>query len=101
MGPRQAPQDDADLTPQGYWVPQDDPELAPMLEDIEKNGMAAMMKYWNDPATLAKLGEKMGDMQSLLAQSAPSAAAAGQVPGGRPQSPAPGPEINSLIDAAK
>eukprot|EP00884_Botryococcus_braunii_P019555 jgi/Botrbrau1/6283/Bobra.0129s0028.1 len=75
----------------------EDPELAPMFADIEKNGMAAMMKYWNDPATLAKLGEKMGDVQSLVAQSVPT----GQAAGAPSPSAAPVPEINSLVDAAK
>ena len=75
---------------------QDDPELAPMFEDIQKNGMQAMMKYWNDPKVLAKIGERMGDIptgapaQGAAAAAAPTAAAQ-----------APAPEINNLLDAAK
>jgi hypothetical protein len=70
---------------------QDDPELAPMFEDIQKNGMQAMMKYWNDPKVLAKIGERMGDVSAA----APAGASAA--------SPAvtPAPEIENLLDAAK
>ncbi|KAI8463679.1 MAG: hypothetical protein J3K34DRAFT_139836 [Monoraphidium minutum] len=39
-----------------------DPELAGMFEEIKKGGMGALMKFWNDPKTLAKLGEKLGDV---------------------------------------
>ena len=35
----------------------EDPELAPILEEIEKGGPATMMKYWNDPRVLGKLGK--------------------------------------------
>lgn len=38
----------------------DDPEMAPMLEELEKAGPMAMMKYWNDPEVLSKLGKAMG-----------------------------------------
>lgn len=38
----------------------DDVELAPILEELEKDGPAAMMKYWNDPSVLSKLGKAMG-----------------------------------------
>ena len=69
---------------------QDDPELAPMFEDIQKNGMQAMMKYWNDPKILAKIGKRMGDVSAT----APAGAAAA------PASP-PAPEIDNLLDAAK
>lgn len=76
---------------------QDDPELAPMFEDIQKNGMQAMMKYWNDPKVLAKIGERMGDIPtSAPAQGAATSAAA---PAAAAQAPAP--EINNLLDAAK
>lgn len=37
-----------------------DPELGPMLEEIESAGPMAMMKYWNDPEVIAKLGKAMG-----------------------------------------
>ena len=71
---------------------QDDPELAPMFEDIQKNGMQAMMKYWNDPKVLAKIGERMGDVSAAAAPGAASAASA---------SAPPAPEIDNLLDAAK
>ena len=38
----------------------DDPELAPVLKEIETGGPTAMMKYWNDPAVLEKLSKAMG-----------------------------------------
>uniref|UniRef100_A0A061S6A5 Ankyrin repeat domain-containing protein 2 n=1 Tax=Tetraselmis sp. GSL018 TaxID=582737 RepID=A0A061S6A5_9CHLO len=38
----------------------DDAELAPILEELERDGPAAMMKYWNDPNVLSKLGKAMG-----------------------------------------
>lgn len=68
-----------------------------MFEDIQKNGMQAMMKYWNDPKVLAKIGERMGDIPT----SAPAegAAAAAAAPAAAAQAPAP--EINDLRDAAK
>eukprot|EP00246_Nothoceros_aenigmaticus_P007919 TRINITY_DN221_c0_g1_i1.p1 TRINITY_DN221_c0_g1~~TRINITY_DN221_c0_g1_i1.p1 ORF type:complete len:384 (-),score=78.71 TRINITY_DN221_c0_g1_i1:420-1457(-) len=38
----------------------EDPSLKPILEEIETGGPAAMMKYWNDPVVLSKLGRAMG-----------------------------------------
>merc|ERR1711937_295803 len=37
----------------------DDPELKHVIEDMEKGGPNAMMKYWNDPDVLSKIGKKM------------------------------------------
>ncbi|MCO5547725.1 hypothetical protein L7F22_001176 [Adiantum nelumboides] len=37
-----------------------DPTLKPILEEIEKGGPSAMMKYWNDPEVLNKLSDVMG-----------------------------------------
>mmetsp|Transcript_13831 Transcript_13831/g.39783 ORF Transcript_13831/g.39783 Transcript_13831/m.39783 type:complete len:330 (+) Transcript_13831:206-1195(+) len=37
----------------------DDPELKHVIEDMEKGGPDAMMKYWNDPDVLSKIGKKM------------------------------------------
>lgn len=41
----------------------DDPELAPMWEDIRENGQAAMKKYWDDPEWINKVSEKMGRLK--------------------------------------
>ncbi|WOL15909.1 hypothetical protein Cni_G24690 [Canna indica] len=38
----------------------DDPALKGILEEIENGGPSAMMKYWNDPEALQKLGQAMG-----------------------------------------
>ncbi|KAI3815419.1 hypothetical protein L1987_15086 [Smallanthus sonchifolius] len=38
----------------------EDPSLKPILEEIESGGPTAMMRYWNDPDVLKKLGEAMG-----------------------------------------
>ncbi|KAJ0973478.1 hypothetical protein J5N97_021437 [Dioscorea zingiberensis] len=37
-----------------------DPSLKPILDEIESGGPTAMMKYWNDPEVLQKLGHAMG-----------------------------------------
>ena len=69
----------------------EDPDLKPVFEEIQTGGMAAMMKYMNDPNFLSKIGEKMGDAASLM------------------QSPQQNmqpkleqqPEINTVLDAAR
>ncbi|CAA6664195.1 unnamed protein product [Spirodela intermedia] len=38
----------------------EDPSLKPILDEIETGGPSAMMKYWNDPEVLQKLGQAMG-----------------------------------------
>merc|ERR1719321_1159281 len=37
----------------------EDPELAGVVDEIEKGGPQAMMKYWSDPDVLSKLGKGM------------------------------------------
>ncbi|CAM0952374.1 unnamed protein product [Alopecurus aequalis] len=37
----------------------DDPSLKPILEEMESDGPAAMVKYWNDPEVLQKIGQAM------------------------------------------
>ena len=44
-----------------------DPELASIMKEIETGGPQAMMKYWNDPTVLAKLGKAMGGDAGLAA----------------------------------
>lgn len=39
---------------------QNDPELKPIFEDIKKNGMGALEKYWNDEKLMAKISKAMG-----------------------------------------
>lgn len=39
---------------------QNDPELVPIFEDIKKNGMGALEKYWNDEKLMAKISKAMG-----------------------------------------
>eukprot|EP00243_Klebsormidium_subtile_P003754 TRINITY_DN17346_c0_g1_i1.p2 TRINITY_DN17346_c0_g1~~TRINITY_DN17346_c0_g1_i1.p2 ORF type:complete len:375 (-),score=128.00 TRINITY_DN17346_c0_g1_i1:282-1406(-) len=40
----------------------EDPELGPILAELETGGPTAMMKYWNNPDILQKLGKAMGGM---------------------------------------
>mmetsp|Transcript_18741 Transcript_18741/g.35172 ORF Transcript_18741/g.35172 Transcript_18741/m.35172 type:complete len:315 (+) Transcript_18741:45-989(+) len=39
---------------------QSDPELQPIFEDIKKNGMTALEKYWGDEKLMAKISKAMG-----------------------------------------
>jgi hypothetical protein len=51
----------------------DDPEMGEIFNELEAGGPAAMMKYWNNPEVLKKLGETMGgvfDFQALLGEGA-------------------------------
>merc|ERR1719159_2182168 len=43
-----------------------DPELAPMLEDIKKNGLEAAMKYYQDEELMLKFSQKMGGLPQEL-----------------------------------
>ncbi|KAJ9514119.1 hypothetical protein QJQ45_002227 [Haematococcus lacustris] len=70
-----------------------DPEFAGFWSELQTGGMQALMKYYNDPAFLAKLSSKLGDVSGLAAAAAPSAAAAA--------APVGPPEVKDLIDAAK
>jgi len=38
---------------------QNDPELKPIFEDIKKNGMGALEKYWNDEKVMTKISKAM------------------------------------------
>lgn len=70
-----------------------DPEFKSMFEEIQKGGMGALMKYMNDPKVLAKIGERVGDVE---VQPPPAAAAAAPSSLG-----ANVPEIDNLFDAAR
>jgi len=39
---------------------QNDPELKPIFEDIKKNGMSALEKYWDDKELMAKISKALG-----------------------------------------
>eukprot|EP00245_Coleochaete_scutata_P012323 TRINITY_DN475_c0_g2_i1.p1 TRINITY_DN475_c0_g2~~TRINITY_DN475_c0_g2_i1.p1 ORF type:complete len:396 (+),score=116.29 TRINITY_DN475_c0_g2_i1:113-1189(+) len=52
-----------------------DPTLRPVLEEIEKGGPSAMMKYWNDPDLLGKLGKALGGFPGMGMPGAISGAA--------------------------
>ena len=69
----------------------EDPDLKPMFDEIKTGGMAAMMKYMNDPTFLAKIGEKLGDVPTTGGQQEQPAAAAAAAP----------PEITTILDAAR
>eukprot|EP00439_Symbiodinium_sp_Y106_P001330 s5074_g1.t1 len=43
-----------------------DPELASIFEDIKKNGMEAVMKYYQDEDLMLKISQKMGGLPSEL-----------------------------------
>jgi len=43
-----------------------DPELASVFEDIKKNGMEAMMKYYQDEELMLKISQKMGGLPEDL-----------------------------------
>ena len=60
-----------------------------MFEEMKTGGMGAMMKYWNDPKVLAKIGEKMGQVPQAAAAQSPAAPTASA------------PEVTSLLDAAR
>ncbi len=64
-----------------------------MFEEMQKGGMQAMMKYMNDPKWLAKVGEKLGDVNM---SNGPGAAAAPP-----PQPAATAPSITNLVEAAR
>lgn len=51
----------------------DDPELKPMMEELETQGPMAMMKYWSDPEVLGKLGKAMGDVMEAPGKEAEEA----------------------------
>jgi hypothetical protein len=45
-----------------------DPELGPILEEIQESGPAALMKYWSDPVVLEKLSKAMGPAMAGMEQ---------------------------------
>ena len=84
---------------------QNDPDLKPMFEEIEKGGMPALMKFMNDPEWLARVGSKMGDVAEMLAAGGGAGGGMGAgaaAAGARAAAPpAQIPTVNNLFDAAK
>jgi Ankyrin repeats (3 copies) len=78
----------------------EDPELAPIFEEIKAGGMGAMMKFMNDPAFLSKIGEKLGDLD-LPGMSAGAAAPPVPMNAAAAAASAPPPVVNNILDAAK
>lgn len=66
----------------------DDPEFKEMFDELKKGGMGALMKFWNDPVMLKKMGEKLGP------------GGAGGAPGA-PSAPEEAPIADNLLDAAR
>jgi hypothetical protein len=77
----------------------EDPELAPIFEEIKTGGMAAMMKWMNDPTFLSKIGEKLSDLD--LPGMADAAAPPVPVNQAAAAASAPPPVVNNILDAAK
>ena len=82
----------------------DDPELAPVLKEIESGGPTAMMKYWNDPAVLEKLSKAMGGAfggAAALGAGGAAAAGAGGEEGGEEEAAADdGAAPTTVLEAA-
>merc|ERR1719226_307956 len=55
----------------------DDPELKSVIEEMESGGPQAMMKYWNDPDVLSKIGKKMQGVMGMGPGAAGSIGASG------------------------
>eukprot|EP00850_Spirogloea_muscicola_P001779 SM000006S19544 [mRNA] locus=s6:1380678:1383442:+ [translate_table: standard] len=55
----------------------EDEELKPILEELETGGPGAMMKYWNDPVVMSKIGKAMGVPPGMPGASAPGLAEEG------------------------
>jgi len=83
-------------------APQGDPDIAPFFQAVQSGGMAALQSYMANPEFLAKLGNKLGDIDmSLPGEGKPAGGAAAATPSaGAPGAPPP-PEIENLLQAAK
>lgn len=67
---------------------------------MQSGGMAALQQYMGNPEFLAKLGERVGDIDLHLPGEGRPAAAPGAGTSVSPGAPAP-PEIENLLQAAK
>merc|ERR1719183_3308443 len=50
----------------------EDPEMGPIMKEIESGGPQAMMKYWNDPKILKKINAAMGDVAPMFGGGVPA-----------------------------
>lgn len=83
-------------------APQDDPDIAPFFQAVQSGGMAALQSYMANPEFLAKLGNKLGDIDmSLPGEGKPAGAAAAATPSANAPGAPPPPEIENLLQAAK
>jgi hypothetical protein len=64
-------------------------------------GMAALMKFYNDPAFLSKLGSKLGDVPPPQPGPMPAAAAPPRAAAAAAASPVQAPEVTNLLEAAR
>ncbi|KAG1658351.1 hypothetical protein FOA52_002124, partial [Chlamydomonas sp. UWO 241] len=69
----------------------EDPEFKDVFDDIKKNGQAVMMKYFDDPVFLERIGKKLGPIKVPEV-----GAGAGAGPTGEQTM-----EVNNILDAAK
>jgi hypothetical protein len=87
------------LTPP-HLVLQEDPEFADFFGAVQSGGMAALQQYMGNPDFLAKLGERIGDIDLALPGEKRPAAPPGAAAAAPPGAQAP-PEIENLLQAAK
>lgn len=79
---------------------QEDPEFVEFFKAVETGGAGALQQYMGNPDFLAKLGQRVGDIDLKLPGEKRPAAPPGSVTAGPPGGAAP-PEIENLLQAAK
>ena len=81
-------------------MPQEDPEFVEFFKAVQTGGAGALQQYMGNPEFLAKLGQRVGDIDLKLPGEKRPAAPPGAVPAGPPGGAAP-PDIENLLQAAK